>query len=122
MRLFQLIAVPFIAAMVAVSLRGLLRARGRLAASLFWTLLWTAAGVAVLVPDATTQVARSLGIQRGADLVIYCAILGFTVGFYFVYVRLRQLTREITVLTRELAIRDAQPPAPPPSGRAERGA
>jgi hypothetical protein len=49
-----------------------------------------------------------LGIRRGADLLVYCMVLGFLVGFYVVYLKFRQLTREITVLTRELALRDVR--------------
>lgn len=108
MRLFQILALPFIAVMLIVSARSFVGARARPLASAFWLLLWSAAGIAIVVPDATTRVARLLGIQRGADLLVYSTVLGFLVGFYLVYLKVRQLTREITVLTRELAILDAR--------------
>lgn len=107
MRLFQLLALPFIAAMLFVSARNLFLVRARLIASMFWVLLWLATFIAVVDPDKTTEVARALGIYRGADLLVYSAVLAFIVGFYLVYLRLRQLSREITLLTRELALRDA---------------
>ncbi len=112
MRLFQILVLPFIAAMFVVSARSLFRVRARPLASAFWLLVWSAAGVAVAQPEMTTQVARVLGIRRGADLLMYCTVLGFLVGFYVVYLKVRQLTREITVLTRELAILDARRPSP----------
>jgi hypothetical protein len=112
MRLFQLLALPLIAAMLVVSVRNVVRVRARPLASAFWLLLWFAAGAAVAVPNATTRVARLLGIQRGADLLVYSTVLGFFVGFYLVYLKLRQLTREITLLTRELAILDAHAARP----------
>lgn len=105
MRLFQILVLPFIAAMLVVSARSLFRVRARPLASVFWLLVWSAGGVAVAQPDMTTQVALLLGIRRGADLLVYCTVLGFLVGFYLVYLKIRQLTREITVLTRELALR-----------------
>ncbi len=104
MRLFQVLVLPFIAVMFAVSARGLLRARARPPVSVLWLLLWSAAAAAVAMPDLTTEVARVLGIRRGADLLVYCTVLGFLVGFYLVYLKVRQLTREITLLTRELAL------------------
>lgn len=118
MRLFQLIALPFIVALLLASLRNLVKARGRFAASLFWILLWLATMFAVVYPDATTRLARTLGIYRGADLLVYSAVLAFIAGFYLVSLKLRQLSREVTLLTRELALLDAErrkdgPPSPP---------
>ncbi len=112
MRLFQVIALAFIAVMLIVSVRNLIGVRARPLASAFWLLLWSAAGIALVMPDATTQVARLLGIRRGADLLMYSTVLGFLVGFYLVYLKVRQLTREITVLTRELALLDARRSSP----------
>jgi hypothetical protein len=108
MRLFQIIALPFIAAALLLSVRNLVKGRGRFAASLFWVLLWLATMFAVVDPDATTRVARTLGIYRGADLLVYSAVLAFIAGFYLVSLRLRQMSREITVLTREVALLDAE--------------
>ena len=108
MKLFQVLVLPFIAVMFAVSVRSLIRARARPLASILWLVLWAAAAVAVAEPDSTTQVALVLGIRRGADLLVYCMVLGFMVGFYLVYLKIRQLTREVTLLTRELAILGAE--------------
>jgi hypothetical protein len=65
-------------------------------------------GIAVAFPDATSAIARPLGIARGADLVFYLAILFMLVGFYMMYVRLRRLDANITQLVRHLAIQNAQ--------------
>jgi hypothetical protein len=108
MRLFQIIAVPFIAAMLAVSLRSLFKGRSRAISSLSWALLWLASLVAVLYPEATTKVAQSVGIGRGADLLLYLSVLAAIVAFSAVSLRLRQMSREITVLTREVALLDAE--------------
>jgi hypothetical protein len=110
MSVFQAVALALIATMLAVSARKLSGVQARASAALFWFVLWSAAALAILNPDATTVVARRLGIQRGADLVVYCAILAFFAAFFFVYVRIRQLTRDVTLLTRELAVRAAQDP------------
>lgn len=108
MRLFQLVALPLIAAMLVVSIRNLVKVPARRLAALFWVGLWLAMFVAVMYPETTTRIARTIGIGRGADLVVYSAVLVFSAGFYVVSARLRQLSREITVLTRELALLDAE--------------
>jgi hypothetical protein len=71
-------------------------------------LLWAAAGLAVIQPDLTTKVAHTVGIRRGADLLLYCAVVAMIAGFLMIYVRLRRLRREITLLVRELALRDGE--------------
>ncbi len=119
MRLFQLLALPLIAAMLAVSVRNLFKSPSRLMVSLFWSGLWLATLVAVVYPDTTTRLARALGIYRGADLLVYSAVLAFIAGFYLVSLRLRQMSREITLLTREVALLEAERQKDsPPSARA----
>jgi small membrane protein len=117
MRLFQLIALPFIAVMLAISIRNLFKVPARFALALFWVLLWLATLVAVMYPNLTTQLARALGIYRGADLLVYSAVLAFILGFYMVSIRLRQMSREITVLTREVALLEAERKQDSPPGR-----
>jgi len=117
MRLFQIIALPFIAAMLIVSARNVLMVPARRAASLFWVVLWLATMAAVAYPDSTTRLARTLGIYRGADLLVYSAVIAFIVGFYVVSLRLRQMSREITVLTREVALLEAERKKDSPPGR-----
>ena len=71
-------------------------------------LVWSAAAIAITLPDLTSLVAKTVGINRGADLVFYLAILGgVSVCFYF-YQRSRQLENLITELVRREAIRNAQ--------------
>ena len=79
---------------------------------LFSAGIWTAAGLAVAWPDATTSVARIVGLGRGANLLLYCAVLVMIVGFLMIYVRLRQLRREMTLLVRHLALREVVEGAP----------
>jgi hypothetical protein len=76
--------------------------------ALAWGLLWIAAAVAIARPELTVVVARALGIGRGADLVLYVAILAMGFGFFAVYVRLRRIESDLTKIVRELAIRSAE--------------
>jgi hypothetical protein len=77
-----------------------------------WSVLWIAAGAAIARPSLTMTVAHFLGIGRGADLVFYCAILAMLIGFFVVYVRMKRLDRQITILVRHAAIRESRPEEP----------
>lgn len=73
----------------------------------FSACIWVLAGLAVTWPDATTRVARFVGLGRGANLLLYCAVFVMMLGFFMIYIRLRQLRREMTLLVRHLALREA---------------
>jgi hypothetical protein len=117
---FQVAGVALAASFALVSLVSTLRHWIGRRSGLSWVTLWVLAGVAIAFPDITVIVARALGIARGADLVFYCAILGMFIGFFAVYVRIRQIERNITLLVRRIAL-DGAPapdegePAPPPT-------
>jgi hypothetical protein len=53
-------------------------------------------------------VANFLGIGRGADLVMYCGFLAAAIGFFFFYLRYRQLEANLTKIVRHLAIQEAK--------------
>ena len=78
--------------------------RGVLAA---WGGLWIVGLVAACQPDATTRVASVMGIRRGADLLLYCTALAMPAGFFMMYVRLRRVRSDLTILTRQVAIMTA---------------
>jgi hypothetical protein len=64
--------------------------------------------VSVLVPDITTHVAHAIGVGRGADLVLYLlfiVVLGFMATTYR---RFRDMERQLTLLTRRLALDEAR--------------
>ena len=105
---FQVLGILAAAVFVALTLWRLARRRISAGSALAWVLLWTAAALAIAVPESTAVVARLLGIQRGADLVFYCGILGMMAGFFLVYSRLRRVDRELTLLTRRLALHEAE--------------
>jgi hypothetical protein len=104
--IFQILGVAVAALFAATSVRA--QARGQVGgrSGMAWLALWTAVALAIAFPGTTVVVARALGISRGADLVFYCAILGMLVGFFLVYVRLRRIERNITVLVQQLALAD----------------
>lgn len=106
MTLFQIIFGSS-CALIAVwfFVRGYLR-RGSRLSGLFWGLLWTGAAVTILRPGVTSELARLLGIGRGADLVMYFAILGGIMVTRYFYNRCRRLENTLTQLVRERAIQE----------------
>ncbi len=104
---FQIVALPIIACLLAITLLAVWRGWAARHEGLVWVMVWLAAAAAILRPGLTQTVARALGIGRGKDLVLYCAVLGMLVGFLMVYVRIRELRQEITLLVRQLAIQGA---------------
>ncbi|CAN5733172.1 hypothetical protein BH24ACI5_BH24ACI5_08030 [soil metagenome] len=114
---FQFVGIAFCLALAAW---GFHRLRQRQRPRWLW-LLTLGAGLAGVItiwdPELTTRAAGTLGIGRGADLLTYMVTLGFLVSWIYFYQRLRALSAAVTILVRELAIRDAASAAAgPPVG------
>lgn len=65
-----------------------------------WTLFWAGAAVIVLRPELASSVARTLGVGRGADAVVYIAIVGLYWLMFRVFLRLDRMERDMTALVR----------------------
>src|SRR3954452_16125619 len=86
--------------------------RSKLVSRLLALLLFGAATGFVMFPDATSNIARLLGVGRGTDLLLYVAIFAGLHSFLLLYIRTRGVQRKLTELTRALAIKDAAVPSP----------
>lgn len=78
----------------------------------------------IMAPSAATQVARLLGVGRGADLLLYALVIAFLGYLASSFKRIAGLEGRITELARQLAL--AQAPRPdhlddPVSRQAEAG-
>jgi hypothetical protein len=73
-------------------------------AMVLWILFWLAGIVIVSIPDITFQFARLIGVQRGADAVVYGAL---TLVFFILFrllLSIERLKKEITILNRKIAL------------------
>ena len=115
--LFQILAIVVVGALFVLSLAAMVRGWATRREGIVWAVVWLCTGVAIAWPKVTAVVAHVLGIGRGADLVLYCAVVVMLIGFLTVYARLRRIQHDLTVLVRHLAIRDAvvSPPAARPT-------
>jgi hypothetical protein len=104
--LFQIFAIIVVGSLFVLTLVGMLRGWATRREGVVWAVVWLTAGVAIAWPKVTAVVAHVLGIGRGADLVLYCAVVVMLIGFLTVYARLRRIQHDLTILVRHLAIRD----------------
>lgn len=108
MTTFQSIGLPLLALLALITLVAMVRHSINVRAGFGWLAVWISAATAIARPSITITLAHALGIGRGADLVLYCAILAMLIGFFFIYIRFKRLDREITKLVRHIAIRQAE--------------
>lgn len=75
---------------------------------LFWITIFGTATIAVLFPWITSGIAKSLGIGRGVDAVIYASIVLIFYLIFRLYVFLEDIRHEITDLIQKIAIKDLE--------------
>lgn len=71
-----------------------------------WLAFWLTAVIAVIWPDLTARAANYVGIGRGADLVVYLALIFL---FYFIFrllLRIEKMEKNLTKVVREEALKD----------------
>ncbi len=105
---FQVLAVAILALLLLLTVAAAAAKKATRREAVFWCLAWLTGAAAIFRPDLTMTLARKLGIGRGADLLLYCAVGIMMVGFMMVYIRLRRLRREMTLIVRHMALKDAQ--------------
>jgi len=66
-----------------------------------------AAGVVIVQPSVLSNLARVVGVGRGTDLLLYALAVAFACFLASYYGRQRALNRQITELTRALALAEA---------------
>jgi hypothetical protein len=107
MSAFQLIAVPIALALAGRGIVRLLRGERHRLRGMLATLLWIAAAVTILIPNATTEIANRLGIGRGTDLLTYLVALAFLWSWFYFHQKITRNSRQITDLCRALAVERA---------------
>ena len=108
MSTFQILGVVTVALMTVVTVAGLARRRQQMRVRFVLSFIWLAAGAAMLRPDMSMRLANILGIGRGADLLLYVAILVSIAILFKIYLRFATLENQLTVLIRHLAISEAR--------------
>ena len=121
MNLFQIVFLVLAGCLFVGSLVAMARGWATRREGLISALIWIGAAVAVAWPDATTRIAHVFGLGRGVNLLLYCTVVAMIVGFFMVYIRLRRVRRELTLLVRHLAILEAEEGKPLAQARTSNG-
>lgn len=74
--------------------------------ALLWSLLWIAAAILIFWPELASRVASFVGVGRGADLVVYAAVIVLFVLIFNIHVFLDRLERKLTQLVRHEALHE----------------
>lgn len=69
-----------------------------------WTVLWLAAAAVIYRPELASLLAEALGVGRGADAVVYLAVIALFYLVFRIFVRLERMERDITDVVRAVAI------------------
>jgi len=69
-----------------------------------WTSFWLLVVLVVIFPQATDALAQFLGIWRGADLIVYIALIVLFTFLFFILIRLEKIERNITKIVRKMAL------------------
>lgn len=73
---------------------------------IFWGMLFFSAIVVVIVPELSSKIAKSLGIGRGVDAIIYSSIILLFYLVFRLYVYIQDIHYEISDLVKKLALKD----------------
>lgn len=71
-----------------------------------WSSLWLCVGAIALVPTFSTFIAKTLGVGRGVDALIYISIIVLFYGLFRMYVKLEHIEHEITDIVRKQALQE----------------
>lgn len=104
--LTQIILTVFL--LFAVS-RVILRFKGGAVSArgfIFWVSLFGFAIVAVFFPKLTGELAKTAGIGRGVDAIIYASLVLLFYLIFRLHIFIEDLRQEITALVRKLALQE----------------
>lgn len=73
-----------------------------------WVVLWVCVILVALWPETTDLVAARVGVGRGADLLVYVAVVFLLYGFARVVSTQEKQRQELTDLVRKIAIDRAE--------------
>jgi hypothetical protein len=106
--LIKIVLLAAIAVVGLFALRGSTRAMHRVLWRGYVVAILVAAALGILFPVALTWIAHKLGVGRGTDLLLYVLVVTFMLVSVILFRRLAALERKYVVLTRALAIQEAQ--------------
>lgn len=108
MSVIQGILIVAILLMLFISLRGRRSKVGQAWRKVGYLVLLLLMMVAVVIPSVTTRIAHSVGVGRGADLLLYITVIAFAFSATSGYLRRQDQRTEIHRLARQVALLEAR--------------
>jgi small membrane protein len=71
----------------------------------FWLVFWGIAILVLIYPGITTFASKLIGIDRGADLILYSSLILLAYMIFRLYAKQTRMDRNITKIVRTIAIR-----------------
>lgn len=104
--IFQIVAIAMLSLVVLADLRGMSARRGRLFLRIGRVLMCLAAGILILMPGVTSQVASTMGIGRGTDLLLYIMLLLSPLAWFQLQTQNASLERRLVQVARDESLRN----------------
>lgn len=73
-----------------------------------WLVFWLLVAGAVVMPKKTDVISQWLGVERGADLLVYLSIIVLFFIVFKIIVKLEKIDKDITKIVRETALKRKQ--------------
>jgi small membrane protein len=107
MNIFQIIAIVVLVILLQRDLRKWLRTRTARGVWFLRSVFWVLAIVAISYPILIYEIAQFINIGSAPNLLLYVSVLLFAWIAFTLYLRMLRLERQITDLTRHLAMKEA---------------
>jgi len=108
--MFQIILVLFALFAIARTTRQYRKRKVSLHWFLLWNGLWALVIGTALYPKTADAVAGFVGVERGADLALYVAVVVLAYLVFRLFVRQEETERSITQLVRRIAVQNPERP------------
>lgn len=84
--------------------------RGELSSSetIFWCTFWLLIIGATLSPRTTDEIARYVGVERGADLLVYLSVIFLFFLVFKIFVQIHKIEQDITKIIRKIALEETE--------------
>lgn len=102
----QIVLICFSAFALSRALLRFRRGDLSIAHLVLWGLFWSGAIVVAFRPETTVALAQVLGVGRGADVIIYLALVLSFYLLFRMFGKVEDLERQITRVVRAAALRD----------------
>ncbi|MCH8049295.1 DUF2304 domain-containing protein [Patescibacteria group bacterium] len=106
--IFQILLIAFALFAIAKTTRQYRKQKVSVHWFVVWTVFWLLVIAVGLAPQTTDILAAYLGVERGADLLVYSAIVVLFYAIYRMIVRMEKQHQELTDLVRKIAILEAK--------------